>query len=415
VEYDFAGNVTSDAKFRGLRYAYDANGRMTRASLPDGTQVAAAVYDALGQRVQTTTGGNTRVMVYDVAGRVVAEYGQADAGVGGLRYVFSDHQGSARVSADAQGQVKSRRDYEPYGGELAAGLGRRTGAQGYDAPDGSRPRFAQTERDAETGLDHTWWRKYESRGGRWTSPDPYLGSMSAGDPQSFNRYSYVQNDPVNFIDPSGLHLGSFNLGLALAGCSLVGYDDKERPLYFCWNNYDPAGGAQDAGRQRGIDDTIYDIGQIFSGDSDCTRFFGGMEVAPYILQRLELQPGSLPNRDVGIQMTFPTTADGAYQNVQYRRPSTSGVVNTDGPFYSAFYPGTSDRRPNVGPYRAGTAQARVLMVLHEMAHMIRPPGGTGWLIPNDGPLHPNYPNQSRENTQTVHDVCGDEIDFVTGG
>lgn len=40
--------------------------------------------------------------------------------------------------------------------------------------------------------------------GRWTSPDPYAGSMSFSDPQSFNRYTYVGNDPVNFVDPTGL-------------------------------------------------------------------------------------------------------------------------------------------------------------------------------------------------------------------
>jgi hypothetical protein len=35
-------------------------------------------------------------------------------------------------------------------------------------------------------------------------PDPYSGSMSIGDPQSFNRYGYVRNDPVNLVDPGGL-------------------------------------------------------------------------------------------------------------------------------------------------------------------------------------------------------------------
>src|SRR5437667_177279 len=52
------------------------------------------------------------------------------------------------------------------------------------------------------GLDHTWWRKYESSAGRWTSPDPLGGSL--GDPQSFNAYTYSGNDPVNLIDPTGL-------------------------------------------------------------------------------------------------------------------------------------------------------------------------------------------------------------------
>jgi RHS repeat-associated protein len=45
-----------------------------------------------------------------------------------------------------------------------------------------------------TGLDHTPFRKYDSGRGRWTSPDPHGGSMEAGDPQSFNRYAYVNDD-----------------------------------------------------------------------------------------------------------------------------------------------------------------------------------------------------------------------------
>jgi hypothetical protein len=38
----------------------------------------------------------------------------------------------------------------------------------------------------------------------FSQPDPYEGSYDLGNPQSFNRYAYVQNDPVNFVDPSGL-------------------------------------------------------------------------------------------------------------------------------------------------------------------------------------------------------------------
>jgi RHS repeat-associated protein len=61
-----------------------------------------------------------------------------------------------------------------------------------------------TERDEATGLDHTTWRKYEQNAGRWTSPDPYKGNMNKSDPQSFNRYTYVQNNSVNYVDPEGL-------------------------------------------------------------------------------------------------------------------------------------------------------------------------------------------------------------------
>ena len=45
-------------------------------------------------------------------------------------------------------------------------------------------------------------------GGRWMSPDPYSGSYDLANPQSFNRYTYVTNNPLSFTDPSGLIDGS---------------------------------------------------------------------------------------------------------------------------------------------------------------------------------------------------------------
>src|SRR5205823_12013626 len=92
------------------------------------------------------------------------------------------------------------------GEEISSGVGMRTGPQGYNVPDSNRQKYAMLERDSN-GLDHSWWRKYESTAGRWTSPDPLSGSSE--DPQSFNHYAYTRNDPVNFVDPSGL-LASWN-------------------------------------------------------------------------------------------------------------------------------------------------------------------------------------------------------------
>ena len=67
-------------------------------------------------------------------------------------------------------------------------------------PTGSK--FTAKERDAETGLDHYWFRKSSSAQGRFTSPDPMGGHLTS--PQSLNRYAYVRNDPLNLIDPFGL-------------------------------------------------------------------------------------------------------------------------------------------------------------------------------------------------------------------
>src|SRR5437762_705609 len=100
--------------------------------------------------------------------------------------------------------IIARHDYLPFGEELYSGIGLRTSTQGYGATDTNRQKYGLTERDDATGLDHTWWRKYENLSGRWTSPDPYNGSISVIDPQSFSRYHYTDNDPINFVDPTGL-------------------------------------------------------------------------------------------------------------------------------------------------------------------------------------------------------------------
>lgn len=108
--------------------------------------------------------------------------------------------------------VASRYDYLPFGEEVAAGVGMRTTAQGYSQSDSVRKRSAGMEGDDATGMSHTLWREYDDMRARWTAPDPYSGSMEPSSPQSFNRYNYVNNDPVNKVDPTGLMAASEGWG-----------------------------------------------------------------------------------------------------------------------------------------------------------------------------------------------------------
>jgi RHS repeat-associated protein len=122
-----------------------------------------------------------------------------------LKYVLTDVQGSVRLLMEnnsTSSAILARHDYLPYGEEISAGVGLRTSTQKYSISDQVRQRFALTERDEASGLDHTWFRKFDSFAGRWTSPDSLRGNIS--DPQSFNGYQYAGNDPINFGDPLGL-------------------------------------------------------------------------------------------------------------------------------------------------------------------------------------------------------------------
>jgi len=108
------------------------------------------------------------------------------------------------VVTDAVGNVKARHDYLPFGEEIFAGVGGRTTGQGYSQLDGTRQKFAGSERDTETNLDFMQTRYYSSAMGRFTSPDEPFADQEAYDPQSWNLYSYVRNNPLRFIDPFGL-------------------------------------------------------------------------------------------------------------------------------------------------------------------------------------------------------------------
>jgi RHS repeat-associated protein len=66
-------------------------------------------------------------------------------------------------------------------------------------------RHTGKERDSESGLDYFGARHYSSSMGRFSSPDPSgLYYADLANPQSFNLYSYAQNNPLKNIDPTGL-------------------------------------------------------------------------------------------------------------------------------------------------------------------------------------------------------------------
>ena len=67
-----------------------------------------------------------------------------------------------------------------------------------------RSKFATYNRDSFTGFDYADQRYYASTYGRFNTADPYGASGGPSDPGSWNRYSYVEGDPINHLDRHGL-------------------------------------------------------------------------------------------------------------------------------------------------------------------------------------------------------------------
>lgn len=225
--YDEAGNVTSDPS--GKFYFYDAENRLINFSFdPQGSSIAGQYfYDANGWRVKKFSylEGTTR-FVYNQGGTLLAEYigGEVSSSdspnkeniyaPSGLLaviepsqtlYLTPDHLGSNRVITSSTGNVVTRRDFYPFGQPINNPNDFRISSTDYLFADQTvRQRFTGYEKDPETDLDFAQARYFASNLGRFMQTDPVERSNALTNPQGGNRYAYVSNNPIRFIDPTGL-------------------------------------------------------------------------------------------------------------------------------------------------------------------------------------------------------------------
>jgi RHS repeat-associated protein len=90
------------------------------------------------------------------------------------------------------------------GGNPSAQMGQFPFGESWYNATGDKLQFSTYERDSESVNDYALARYQVNRLGRFSSPDPLAGGT--GDPQSLNRYAYTRNDPVDYVDPTGMYL-----------------------------------------------------------------------------------------------------------------------------------------------------------------------------------------------------------------
>src|ERR1700687_3065450 len=209
--YDAAGNMTNDAQ---NTLTYDAANHII--STASGFASGSYTYDGNGLRVKrVAAGGVTANTVYVFSGsKVIAEYDNGAAvSTPSREYIYSgsqlvatiegttttyhhpDHL-STRVSTDVTGAVTRTVGYFPFGEVW------------YETGTASKWKFTTYERDNESGNDYAMMRYDINRLARFNSPDALgIDAADTSNPQSWNAYAYVMNNPTNFVDPLGLILG----------------------------------------------------------------------------------------------------------------------------------------------------------------------------------------------------------------
>ena len=206
LSYDANGNLISEtAGGVTTTYTYNELNQITGVSGPDGTQTF--LYDALGNMSSSTTNGvetqylvdptgpGNTVSTYDSTGSLIADYVYglgltSQVGASGLsNYYDSDALGSIADQTGSSGIGSARSDYLPFGGTINQPQG--------NGPFGFVGLYGVT---AETnGLSSMGARFYDSSLGRFLNLDP-LNVLGSGS----NLYAYTGNDPIGFVDPTGL-------------------------------------------------------------------------------------------------------------------------------------------------------------------------------------------------------------------
>ena len=201
--YDQNGNLTYDVAHT---YAWDADGNLNK--LDSG---AAMVYDAFGRRVEQPSGGGTAEILYGPDGSKLAVMaGQTVTRAflalpGGATAVYNssglswyrhpDWLGSSRLaSTPTTRTMYYDAAYSPMG-EIVSQAGT------------ADRNFTGQNQDLNPGGDlyDFPYREYHASHGRWISPDPAgLAAVNPANPQSWNRYAYVNGSPLNSVDPLGL-------------------------------------------------------------------------------------------------------------------------------------------------------------------------------------------------------------------
>lgn len=224
VTYDAAGNVTNDGSHS---YTYDAENRLVSVDAGSVTYV----YDADGQRVRQATPDASWDYLYDLNARVLTALNSGDgswvrteiyAGAAHIGtysadttyFEHTDWLGTVRVRTGPSGAPVQTCTSEWFGdGQVCVGT------------DGSPTHYTGHELDAETNLNHFWFRQYSSAQGRWITPDPAgMAAVEAAAPQTWNRYAYVVNSPTNLVDPLGLKWTIY----------CYGYPENGGPCVYVW-------------------------------------------------------------------------------------------------------------------------------------------------------------------------------------
>ena len=204
----FASNLpkrirtTPGSAANSSEFQYTADGRRWRHKYNSGGTTYTHV--SIGGLLEKVTQGSTIDYRHAIHanGQVVALYSRKSTGTNTTRYLLRDHLGSVDVVSSSSGAPVLRESFDAHGARRGANwTGVPTGSELATMRDVTRRGFTDHEHLDSTSLVHMNGRVYDPQLGRFASADPVLQAPYAA--QGRNRYSYVADNPLRHVDPSG--------------------------------------------------------------------------------------------------------------------------------------------------------------------------------------------------------------------
>jgi RHS repeat-associated protein len=266
-------------------------------------------------------------------------------------------------------------------------------------------RWGSDYRCDRTASDELDQRFYTSQFGRFMSADRFKGANPA-DSGSWNKYSYTESDPVNWIDPSGEMRCSPDepcdddggvgwpgdptpcTAVASASCQPgnggAGEPQPKTPKLLHVTKIAKSGSNYDAVVKR--------LNQISAGiDPDCEKFLesgGNGSSSSYINGLLSASLLAVAN------FTSSIAAITGTGGTDVPAGTAAIIVNNNGAFFDGDYVVEN------GMYKGGTGQAQIAILLHELAHAL---GATGFQSDY------NNPSAGKSNDMLINQNCGKTI------
>ena len=196
--YDANGNLTKDLNKGITGITYNCLNLPNAVTFSDGSTIT-YIYSADGTKLRTVHKIGSVTTTTDYCDNVIYENNTAKLLLTGEGYIslsdkkyhyyLQDHQGNNRVVADKDGNVEETIHYYPFGGVFASSQN----VQPY--------KYNGKELDTKKGLN--WYdygaREYDAVLGRFTTMDPMAEKYYAVSP-----YTYCVNNPIKFVDPTGM-------------------------------------------------------------------------------------------------------------------------------------------------------------------------------------------------------------------